>query len=104
MYAIIQEDGKQIKVEQGQELRIDYRAEATTGDALTFENVLLVSGEEGVKIGQPSVDGASVKAEVLGVVQGEKLTIQKFRRRKNSKTKTGHRQLYTKVKISEIVG
>ncbi|GAA4432827.1 MULTISPECIES: 50S ribosomal protein L21 [Bremerella] len=103
MYAIIQEDGKQIKVEQGQELRIDYRVEASAGDALTFENVLLVSGEGGVKIGKPTVAGASVTAEVLGVVQGEKLTIQKFRRRKNSKRKTGHRQVYTKVKINEIV-
>ncbi|PQO31557.1 MULTISPECIES: 50S ribosomal protein L21 [Pirellulaceae] len=103
MYAIIQEDGKQIKVEQGQELRIDFRFEASVGDALTFDQVLLVSGEDGVKIGKPVVDGASVKAEVLGVVQGEKLVVQKFRRRKNSKTKTGHRQVYTKVKISEIV-
>ncbi|PQO31938.1 50S ribosomal protein L21 [Bremerella cremea] len=103
MYAIIQEDGKQIKVEQGQELRIDFRFEASVGDALTFDQVLLVSGEDGVKIGKPVVDGASVKAEVLGVVQGEKLVIQKFRRRKNSKTKTGHRQVYTKVKINEIV-
>ena len=103
MYAIIQEDGKQIKVEQGQELRIDYRFDATAGDALTFDQVLLVSGADGVKIGKPVVDGASVKAEVLGIAQGEKLVIQKFRRRKNSRRKTGHRQLYTKVKISEIV-
>lgn len=103
MYAIIQEDGKQIKVEQGQELRIDYRNEAAAGDALTFGNVLLVSGADGVKVGAPLVDGASVTAEVLGVVQGEKLVIQKFRRRKNSRRKTGHRQMYTKVKINEIV-
>ena len=103
MYAIIQEDGKQIKVEQGQELRIDFRVGTSAGDALTFDQVLLVSGEDGIKIGKPVVDGASVKAEVVGVERGEKLVIQKFRRRKNSRTKTGHRQVYTKVKISEIV-
>jgi len=103
MYAIIQEDGKQIKVEQGQELRIDYRGEASPGDALKFDQVLLVSGEDGVKIGKPVLEGASVSAEIVGVVQGEKLIIQKFRRRKHSRRKTGHRQMYTKVKINEIV-
>jgi len=102
MYAIIHEDGKQIKVEEGQEVRIDYRFEANAGESLTFNEVLLVSGEDGVKIGKPTLEGASVTAEVLGVVQGEKLVIQKFRRRKNSKRKTGHRQMYTKVKINQI--
>ena len=82
---------------------MDLRVDAAVGEALTFENVLLVSGEAGVKIGKPTVAGASVTAEVLGVVRGEKLTVQKFRRRKNSKRKTGHRQVYTKVKINEIV-
>ncbi|PQO41314.1 50S ribosomal protein L21 [Blastopirellula marina] len=102
MYAIIKEDGKQIKVEEGQELRLDYRADASAGDQLTFGSVLCVSGEEGVKLGKPVLDGASVTAEVVGVVQGPKLVIQKFRRRKNSRRKTGHRQLYTKVKIGKI--
>jgi len=104
MYAIIKQDGKQIKVEQGQELRIDYRSEASLGDSLTFENVLMISGTDGLKVGAPLVEGASVTAEVLAVEQGPKLVIQKFRRRKNSRRKTGHRQMFTRVKINEIVG
>jgi len=55
-----------------------------------------------VKIGTPAVEGASVTAEVLGTSQGPKLVVQKLRRRKNSRRKTGHRQLYTQVKISKI--
>ena len=100
MYAIIAESGKQFKVEEGQQVSIDYR-EAHAGDKLTFD-VICVSGDEGTKIGSPNVEGASVEAEVVGVSQGPKLVVQKLRRRKNSRRKTGHRQLYTKVKINKI--
>lgn len=103
MYAIIVDGGRQYKVEEGQELDVDYR-DAAKGDALQFDRVLAVSGEEGLKLGTPVVDGASVSAEVLGVNQGAKLVVQKLRRRKNSRRKTGHRQLYTRVKIAKIEG
>ena len=103
MYAIIVDGGRQYKVEEGQVLDLDYR-DAARGDALTFDKVLAVSGENGLKLGSPAVDGASVNAEVVGAKQGEKLVIQKLRRRKNSRRKTGHRQLYTRVKITEIAG
>ena len=102
MYAIIVDSGRQYKVEEGQELRIDYRSTSTAGDEVTFEKVLAVSGDDGVQLGQPTVEGVAVTAEVLGVEQGKKLVVQKLRRRKNSRTKTGHRQLYTKVRISKI--
>ena len=109
MYAIIRHDGRQYKVEEGQELAIDYR-DASAGDAITFDEVLCVSSpaqegsEEGgsVQLGKPTLTGASVTAEVLGMQQGPKLVVQKFRRRKNSRRRTGHRQMYTKVRINKI--
>jgi large subunit ribosomal protein L21 len=101
MYAIIADGGRQYKVEEGQELEIDYR-EISTGEELTFEKVLAVSGEEGLKLGQPTVDGASVTAQVLGPIKGEKIFVQKLRRRKNSRRRTGHRQIFTRIRISKI--
>jgi large subunit ribosomal protein L21 len=101
MYAIISDSGRQIKVEQGQELLVDYR-DVPAGDKLKFEKVLAVGGAGDAKLGSPLVKGASVLAEVLGPVQGEKHVIQKMRRRKNFRRRTGHRQKFTRVKISKI--
>jgi large subunit ribosomal protein L21 len=102
MYAIISADGRQYKVQSGDVIQIDLREGAGPGDAVTFDKVLLVSGEGGVQVGQPVVAGASVTAEVVSQDQGEKLYIQKMRRRKNFRKRTGHRQKYTRVKISAI--
>jgi large subunit ribosomal protein L21 len=102
MYAIIVDGGHQYKVEEGQQLDIDYR-DAPAGDELTFDRVLAVSSGTDVRLGRPLVSGASVTAKVLGPVQGEKLVIQKLRRRKNFRKKTGHRSIYTRVEISKIV-
>lgn len=105
MYAIIKDGGRQLKVEVDNRLRIDYREALNPGDTLEFTDVLAVSkGDNEVVLGKPTVSGAKVVAEILGDFKGEKLTIAKFRRRKNSKRKTGHRQIYTVVKIKEIVG
>jgi len=101
MYAIIADSGRQFKVQEGQELEIDYR-DIPQGEEVTFDKVLTVSGDEGVKIGVPSVAGATVTAEVLGPTKGPKLFVRKFRRRKNSRRRTGHRQILTKVRISKI--
>lgn len=104
MYAIIEDGGRQLKVEVGKELQIDYRGdELKPGETIEFEKVLAVSSEDEVKIGRPTVDGAKVVAQVLKDVKGPKLAVAKFRRRKNSRCRTGHRQIYTLVKISEIV-
>ncbi|MFP6613570.1 MAG: 50S ribosomal protein L21 [Pirellulales bacterium] len=103
MYAIIADSGKQFKVEEGQTIQVDYR-DAHAGDKITFDKVLCVSGEGGTKLGAPSIDGAEVTAEVVGVKQGPKLVVQKIRRRKNSRRRTGHRQLYTMLKIEKIKG
>ena len=101
MYAIIADSGKQFKVQEGQQVAIDYR-DIHAGDRVTFDRVLCVSSEKGVEVGMPTVDGATVEAEVLGVVQGPKLVVQKVRRRKNARRKTGHRQLYTEIRIDKI--
>ena len=101
MYAIIKDSGKQFKVEEGQELEIDFR-DAEPGSKIEFDTVLAVSGDDGLKLGTPSLEGASVMAEVVETTKGPKITVVKFRRRKNSKRKTGHRQKYTTVKIEKI--
>ena len=102
MYAIIADGGRQYKVEEGQELAVDYR-DVPAGDKVSFGNVLAVSDGEGdLKLGTPHLDGANVEAEVLGPMQGEKLVVQKLRRRKNSRRKTGHRSMHTRVKIAKI--
>jgi large subunit ribosomal protein L21 len=101
MYAIIVEGGRQFKVEEGQELDIDYR-DVPAGEQIKFDRVLACRDDNELKVGQPALAGASVTAEVLSVAQGPKLVIQKYRRRKTYRRKTGHRQLYTRVKISKI--
>jgi large subunit ribosomal protein L21 len=101
MYAIIVEGGRQFKVEEGQELDVDYR-EVSVGDQVKFDRVLAYRDDETLKVGQPVLEGASVTAEVLSVVQGPKLVVQKARRRKTYRRRTGHRQLYTRVKIDKI--
>jgi large subunit ribosomal protein L21 len=101
MYAIIEDGGQQFQVEEGQELRIDYR-DLTAGQQLTFDRVLAVRDEAGLRLGHPTLPSASVTAEVLGVTQGPKLVVQKFRRRKTYRRKTGHRQLFTRVRIGKI--
>jgi large subunit ribosomal protein L21 len=103
MYAIIEDGGRQYRVVEGQELELDYR-EIEPGSDLTFERVLAVSDESGFKTGKPVVEGATVTAKVLGAEMGEKLYVQKLRRRKNSRRRTGHRQIFTKVRIEKIGG
>jgi large subunit ribosomal protein L21 len=104
MYAIISDSGRQIKVEQGQELLVDYR-DIAAGEKITFDRVMAVSDGAGdLKLGAPLVSGASVVAEVIGPEKGPKLTVQKMRRRKNFRKKTGHRSVCTKIRISSITG
>ena len=100
MYAIISDGGRQYRVEQGQVLDIDFRS--VDEDTLTFDRVLAVSDDDGLKLGSPLVSGATVTASVEGETKGEKIYIQKFRRRKNYEKRTGHRQKYLRVKIDKI--
>jgi large subunit ribosomal protein L21 len=103
MYAIIQTGGKQYRVRQGQVLLVE-RLGPTEGPH-TFEDVLLVSdGGDGVRVGAPRVSGAAVAATVLGEQKGKKVLIFKKKRRKGYKRKTGHRQIYARVRIDGITG
>jgi large subunit ribosomal protein L21 len=101
MYAIIANGGHQYKVEVGQKVEVDYSGLAA-GEKVTFDRVLALEGDDGLKIGAPVVEGATVTAEVLKTSQGPKIYIQKLRRRKNARRRTGHRQFHTTVLISEI--
>ena len=101
MYAIIQDGARQFQVEPGQELDIDYR-QLTPGEELTFDRVLAYRDDAGLQIGRPALESAKVTAKVLSTVQGPKLVIQKFRRRKNERRRTGHRQIFTRVVIDKI--
>lgn len=103
MFAIIEDGSHQYRVAAGETLVVDYRDGLSQGDAVEFDRVLLANGGGASAIGKPLLDGAKVSAEVVDAeFKGEKLEIQKFRRRKNSRKHTGHRQKYTAVKINEI--
>ena len=106
-YAIVVDGGRQYRVMAGQELEIDFRHQddgspLPAGSELVFDEVLAVSKSGTLTLGKPKVKGASVKAEVLGLVQGEKIFVQKFARRKNYRRRTGHRALTTKIRIAAI--
>jgi large subunit ribosomal protein L21 len=101
MYAIIEDNGKQYKVTSGDRIRLDRAIEEGT-TKFKFDRVLLVGGAGDAKIGSPALSGASVSAEVLGQVKGDKVFSVKYKRRKGFHKKIGHRQKYTEVKITAI--
>ena len=101
MYAVIKTGGKQYRVETGATVRVE-KLEGDKGKTFEFSDVLLVADGENVKIGTPTVTGAKVTAELLAQEKGEKLVIFKFRRRKGYRRRTGHRQPYTALKITDI--
>ncbi|GAA0483439.1 50S ribosomal protein L21 [Salinibacillus aidingensis] len=100
MYAIIETGGKQLKVEEGQEIFVE-KLGADAGETVTFDKVLFVGGED-TKVGTPYVDGASVTAKVDKEGRGKKITVFKYKPKKNYQRKQGHRQPYTKVVIDKI--
>jgi large subunit ribosomal protein L21 len=108
MYAIIEESGGQRKVTQGDEFLINLADAGQTkvGGKMTFDKVLVVGKVGGnAKVGAPYVAGATVVAEILeATVKGEKVYIQKFQAKKTWQKKTGHRQPYTRVKVTAING
>ncbi|MFL5807599.1 MAG: 50S ribosomal protein L21 [Roseiflexaceae bacterium] len=102
MYAIIRDRGMQYRVEEGQILEIAL-LDAEPGSQLELEEVLLVGGGEQTLVGAPLVDGAKVLAKVLGEAKGEKIVVFKYKNKKRYRRRTGHRQQYTRITISEIV-
>ena len=101
MYAVIESGGKQHRVVKGEILQLD-KLDAVAGDKIKFDKILLVGEGESVKIGTPYVDGTKVEAEVTRQGRADKVKIIKFRRRKHSQKKQGHRQLFTEVRITDI--
>ncbi len=101
MYAIIKTGGKQYRVSVGEKLKVE-SLNAEVGEQVSLNEVLAISDENGLKVGSPVVEGASVKATVLSHGRGEKVRIFKFRRRKHSMKSAGHRQNYTELKIESI--
>ena len=104
MYAVIKTGGKQYRVAQGDRLRVEKLA-GNVGDSVTLGEVLLVRSDgDGIKIGKPVVSGAKVEAKIIAQDRGEKIIIFKFRRRKNYRRKSGHRQPFTALEITGIAG
>lgn len=100
MYAIIATGGKQYKVAEGDVIRVE-KLGVEAGEAVVFDQVLVVSGDE-VKVGNPTVAGATVNATVIGDGKAKKIIVYKYKRKTGYHKKNGHRQAYTKVKIDKI--
>ncbi len=103
MYAIIETGGKQYKVQQGDVLFIE-KLDVQAGDSITFDKVMAIGAEDGIKVGAPYVEGATVGATVVKNGKGEKILVFKFKAKKNYRKRQGHRQPYTKVEIGAING
>lgn len=101
MYAIIETGGKQYKVQEGDVVFIE-KLPVEEGEAVVFDKVLAISGEDSFKAGSPVVEGASVSAKVLGHGKDKKIIVFKYKPKKGYRRKQGHRQPYTRVQIEKI--
>lgn len=105
MYAIVKDRSRHLALRPGEELWVDRLPGAEPGGEHVFDRVHLLRREDGtVVVGTPVIDGAAVVAEVLGEVKDEKIHVAYFRRRKNSRRRIGHRQVYTRIRVKEIRG
>jgi large subunit ribosomal protein L21 len=103
MYAVIKTGGKQYRIAPGEKLKVE-QIPADVGTEVVLDQVLMIGEGENVRLGRPTVAGASVKATVLAQGRGDKVLIFKMRRRKHYRKHQGHRQNYTELKIESIVG
>jgi large subunit ribosomal protein L21 len=102
MYAIVETGGKQYRAEQGDILEVE-KLDGAVGTTITLDKVLLISGEAGTKIGTPTLSKAKVTGEVIAQDRHAKIIVFKKKRRKNYRRTNGHRQSFTKLKITGIV-
>jgi large subunit ribosomal protein L21 len=100
MYAIIATGGKQLKVTEGDVVKVE-RLTAAVGDTVTFDEVLVLGGDE-IKIGSPYVQGASVTATVLEEGRERKVIVYRYKRKSGYHKKNGHRQIFTRLKIETV--
>ena len=101
MYAVIETGGKQYRVTEGDVINVE-KLEAEAGKSITIKEVLIVEKDGETLVGSPYVAGASVKADVLEHGKGKKVIIYKYKAKKDSKKKQGHRQPYTQLQIKSI--
>ena len=102
MYAVFRTGGKQFRAEPGRQIRVP-SLEAEPGDTVEFDDVLLTSGDKGISVGLPLVEGAKVKAEVLRHGKDTKVIVFKRKRRKGYRKKQGHRQKFTEIRVEDVV-
>ena len=104
MYAIVEINGQQFKVEEGKKLFVNHMKDVEAGKTVAFDKILLVDNEGSVQVGAPNVDGAKVVCEVVNpLVKGEKVIVFKMKRRKDSRKRNGHRQQYTQVEVKSVI-
>jgi len=101
MYAVVRSGGKQVRVAPGQAVRVE-RLPGEVGDAIELAEVLMLGGDEGVRVGTPLVEGAAVVGTITCQGRGPKITIFKMKRRKGYRRKAGHRQDFTEIRVESI--
>jgi large subunit ribosomal protein L21 len=102
MYAVFETGGKQYRVSEGDAIKVE-KLPYQVGDEVEFDQVLLVSGKEGMTVGQPVVKGAKVVARVEAEGRGRKILVWKYRPKQRYRRRQGHRQAYTRLRIEKIV-
>jgi len=104
MYAIVDIQGQQFKVEEGKKLFVHHIKDAEEGKTVEFEKVLLVENGDSVQVGAPTVEGAKVVCEVVTpLVKGDKVIVFKMKRRKDYRKKNGHRAQFTEIVIKQVI-
>ena len=101
MFAVIETGGKQYKVNEGDVIFVE-KLDVAEGDKITFDKVLAVADDNGIRTGKPVVEGATVTASVVKNGKAKKIYVMTYKSKKNEKRKMGHRQPYTKVQIEKI--
>lgn len=101
MYAVIESGGKQYRVAPGDVIQVE-KLDAAEGQSVDLDQVLMVSDDQGVRVGNPTLSGATVTAKVKSHGRGEKIRVFKMRRRKHYRKTQGHRQYYTELEITAI--
>ena len=104
MYAIVEINGQQFKVEEGKKLFVHHMKDTEAGQTVEFDKVLLVDKDGAVTVGAPAVEGAKVVVEVVNpLVKGDKVIVFKMKRRKDYRKKNGHRAQFTKVEVKQVI-
>ena len=104
MYAIVEINGQQFKAEEGKKLFVHHIKDVEAGKTVEFDKVLLVDKDGAVTVGAPTVEGAKVVVEVVNpLVKGDKVIVFKMKRRKDSRTRNGHREQFTEVEIKSVI-